>query len=48
MRGVYRWVPQQDWDQDWTDEALYKKYGITKGEVEFINRMIRPIAENNE
>jgi hypothetical protein len=25
MKGVYRWLPQQDWNQDWTDETLYKK-----------------------
>jgi site-specific DNA-methyltransferase (adenine-specific) len=43
MKGVYRWVPQQDWDQSWTDETLYKKYGITKDEIAFIDRMIRPI-----
>jgi site-specific DNA-methyltransferase (adenine-specific) len=43
MKGVYRWVPQQDWNQDWTDETLYKKYGITKDEIAFIDRMIRPM-----
>ena len=45
MRGVYHWLPQQDWNQDWTDEALYKKYGITKSEIAFINRMVRPMGE---
>ena len=43
MKGVYRWVPQQDWGQNWTDETLYKKYGITKDEIAFIDRMIRPM-----
>src|SRR5579885_453073 len=43
MKGVYKWVPQQDWDQSWTDEALYEKYGITRGEIAFIDRMIRPM-----
>jgi site-specific DNA-methyltransferase (adenine-specific) len=43
MKGVYRWLPQQDWNQDWTDETLYKKYGITKSEIAFINRMVRPL-----
>jgi site-specific DNA-methyltransferase (adenine-specific) len=46
MKGVYRWLPQQEWNQDWTDEALYKKYGITKAEIAFINRMVRPMGEN--
>jgi site-specific DNA-methyltransferase (adenine-specific) len=48
MKGVYRWVPQQNWNQDWTDEALYKKYGITKEEIAFINSMIRPMASEDE
>ena len=48
MKGVYRWVPQQDWNQDWTDEALYKKYGITKDEITFIDSMIRPMGESDE
>jgi site-specific DNA-methyltransferase (adenine-specific) len=45
MKGVYRWLPQQNWNQDWTEEALYKKYGITKSEIAFINRMVRPIGD---
>lgn len=48
MKGVYHWVPQQDWTQEWTDEMLYKKYGITKDEISFINSMIRPMAEDDE
>ncbi len=36
MKGVYRGVPQQNWNQDWTDETLYEKYGITKDEIAFI------------
>jgi site-specific DNA-methyltransferase (adenine-specific) len=48
MKGVYRWVPQQNWNQDWTDETLYKKYGITKDEIAFINSMIRPMGEGDE
>ena len=48
MKGVYHWVPQQDWNQDWTDEALYKKYAITNNEIAFINSMIRPMGEGDE
>jgi len=48
MKGVYRWVPQQNWDQEWTDEVLYKKYGVTEDEVAFINRMIRPMGDSDE
>jgi len=30
-------------DEAWTDEKLYKKYGITKEERKFIESIIRPI-----
>ena len=48
LRSTYLWVPQQTWDCDWTDGALYKKYGITDDEVTFINGMIRPMGESDE
>lgn len=41
MRGVYRWVPQQDWNVVWTDSALYQKYGVTAEEVAYIHSMVR-------
>lgn len=42
-RGVYSFVPSQDFDESWTDEKLYKKYGITKDEVAFIESLVRPM-----
>lgn len=48
MKGVYRWVPQQDWSEEWSDGALYKKYGITKNEIAFINTMVRPMGDDDE
>jgi len=49
-RKVYTFVPTQDWSKKWTDEALYKKYGITKDEIAFIEKVVRPLnlAENSE
>lgn len=47
-RGVYMFVPQQTWDRKWTDEMLYKKYGINKGEVEFIESSIRPMGHTDD
>ena len=41
MKGVYRWVPQQEWNQDWTDTALYAKYRITDEEIEYIESVIK-------
>jgi site-specific DNA-methyltransferase (adenine-specific) len=48
LRSTYLWVPQQSWDRTWTDEILYEKYGITKGEIPFIDSMIRPMEEDDE
>jgi len=40
-RATYTWVPQQDWAELWSDERLYKKYGITPSEVEYIEYMVK-------
>ena len=40
---VYQFVPQQDFSKPWTDEELYKKYGLTEEEIAFIESMIRPM-----
>ena len=40
---VYRYVPIQNFDEDWNDEKLYKKYDFNKEEIEFIESMIRPM-----
>ena len=42
-RGVYAFVPVQDFSESWTDEKLYAKYGITPEEIAFIDSMIRPM-----
>lgn len=42
-RGVYQFVPLQDFNETWTDEKLYKKYGLTQEEIDFIESMIRPM-----
>lgn len=43
FRSTYEWVPVQHWDRDWTDKALYKKYGLTKEEIEYVEAVIRPM-----
>lgn len=40
---VYSLVPQQDFSEVWTDEKLYRKYGLTAEEIAFIERMIKPM-----
>ena len=42
-RGVYQFVPLQDFSEPWTDEKLYKKYNLTSEEIAFIESMIRPM-----
>ena len=47
-RGVYDFVPTQDFSEEWTDKKLYKKYGLTKDEIAFIESMITPMELENE
>ena len=52
-KSSYKWVPLQNFtnesDIDWSkpieviDKQLYKKYNLTKEEVEFIEKMIKPM-----
>ena len=42
-RTTYSFIPMQDFSESWTDEKLYKKYKLTKEEIEFIESMIRPM-----
>lgn len=48
MKPVYSFVPMQDFSEAWSDEKLYKKYKLTKAEVEFIEKMIRPMDNGEE
>ncbi len=47
-RNVYSFAPMQDFSQSWTDEKLYKKYGLDKKEIAFIESMVRPVEFDNE
>lgn len=48
FRGMYRWLPVQDWNRTWNDADLYRKYGITDDEISFIESMIRPMNGGDE
>ena len=39
----FQFIPLQDFSHPWTDEMLYKKYGLDKDEIAFIESMIRPM-----
>ena len=40
---MYLWVPQQSWEHTWTDKALYKKYGLTPEQIDYIESVIKPL-----
>jgi site-specific DNA-methyltransferase (adenine-specific) len=44
---VYELVPVQDFSKPWTDEELYKKYGLDQDEIGFIESMIRPMSPSH-
>jgi site-specific DNA-methyltransferase (adenine-specific) len=44
----FSFVPDLSMDCEWTDEMLYKKYGIDEREVAFIESMIRPMGDADE
>ena len=41
---AYYFVPIQDFNEKWTDEKLYKKYGVSSDEIAFIENMIPPMV----
>ena len=43
-RDVFQFVPVQDWSKEWTDNELYKKYGLTQSEIQYIENRIKPMA----
>ena len=44
----FSFVPDLPMNQTWTDEKLYKKFGLMPNEVAFINSMIRPMGDGDE
>ena len=42
-KDKFHFVPLQDFSKPWTDEELYKKYGLKDEEIQFIESMIRPM-----
>ncbi len=47
LRSTYTWVPMQTWDRQWTDEALYQKYGLTQKEIDYIEMVVRPMEASD-
>jgi site-specific DNA-methyltransferase (adenine-specific) len=42
-KNTYAFVPILDMGINWTDDKLYKRYNLTKDEIEFIESKIRPM-----
>ena len=40
---TYRFVPVVDFSEEWTDEKLYAKYGLTQEEINLIESSIKPM-----
>lgn len=41
-RDVYAFVPDIPLDRDWTDAALYQRYGLTRDEIAFVEAQVAP------
>lgn len=41
---TYRFVPVVDFSEEWTDEKLYAKYGLSQNEIELIENSIKPMT----
>lgn len=42
-RNVYAFVPDIPLNREWTDEALYERYGVTRDEIAFIESTVHPM-----
>ena len=48
FKAKFALVPLLDMHTEWTDEQLYKRYGLSREEVAFIESKTRPMEANNE
>ncbi len=47
-RKVYTFVPTQKWNKKWKDDDLYAKYGMSPSEIEFIEKVVRPMELSSD
>lgn len=47
-RTVYRFIPDLPMDREWTDQALYARYGLTEDEVAFLESHVAERLGNGE
>ena len=44
-QSCYEFIPTQDFNESWTDEKLYAKYGFAEEEIEYIKNTVWPEKE---
>lgn len=40
-RGVYQYVPLQDFNHPWTDKELYEKYNLSQQDIDYIEKNVK-------
>ena len=48
LQQAYFLIPMQDFSEPWSDKKLYKKYKLTKDEINYIESMIKPMSNDEE
>ena len=43
--GVYRYIPLLDFGKPWTDSELYKRYNLSREEIEYIESNVLPMED---
>lgn len=47
-KDTYAFIPILDMSKYWTDQKLFRRYGLSDDEISFIESRIRPMETNNE
>lgn len=47
-REVFKFVPTLDFNKEWDDATLYKRYNLTQDEIDFVESTIRPLNNGEE
>jgi len=47
-RECFRFVPCEDFTQEWTDSKLYEKYKLTEEEITLVESTIRPMEQGGD
>ena len=47
-KDTFAFIPILNMNERWTDEKLYKRYGLSSDEIAFIESKIRPMDNGEE